>query len=223
MFSVRKTFIYFILLQGLTGCASPPEAPPVTSAVKAPPLDPGEFPTPPSLPVPMVLPVSREIPGVPSEQTLRLNQRLPVALMAQNGRILTIWALGLRNWLWAYGPTDSSSFGNVRNWDIEPVGTISGAFRFSNSVTGSCITAYKNGLIHDSCDSNNTAQSFVLIPATNGGFFIKSVSLGKCVSYNLISHTVYSTVTMAACPASGSDTYEQIWYLSPPLIDAIAE
>ncbi|HCM1955418.1 TPA: hypothetical protein N3A08_004562 [Salmonella enterica subsp. salamae serovar 9,46:z4,z24:z39:z42] len=222
---MRKCHLIPVLLYlGLAGCSSPPPQTPVLSVTKTDYLsDPGEFPTPPPLPQPVALPASDGNPRAPSGQDALQNQKLPVALMAQNGRILTIWALGLRSWLWAYGPTVSSSFGNIRNWNIEPVGTISGAFRFINSVTGTCITAYKNGLIHDSCDISNPAQAFILTPATNGGFFVKSVSLGKCASYNLISHTVYSTVTLAACPAPDTDNYDQIWYLSPPLIDAIAE
>ncbi|ASO10847.1 cytolethal distending toxin subunit A [Salmonella enterica subsp. salamae serovar 57:z29:z42] len=219
----RFRFLYIILFYWLGGCSSTPADTPVASSKPTFPSDPGAFPTPPPLPLPMALPVSTGSRGsVPDRESLQ-NQKLPVALMAQNGRVLTVWALGLRNWLWAYGPTESSSFGNLRNWNIEPVGTLAGAFRFINSVTGTCITAYKNGLIHDSCNISNTAQAFVLTPATNGGLFMRSVSLGKCVSYNLISHTVYSTVTLAACPAPGTNSYDQIWYLSPPLIDAIAE
>lgn len=225
MFLRRKSHITPALLYlGLTGCTSPPVETPESSVTKPGyPSEPSEFPTSPLLPLPSALPASVGGHGMPSNRGASQNQKLPVALMAQNGRILTIWDLGLRSWLWAYGPTESSSFGNIRNWNIEPVGTLSGAFRFINSVTGTCITAYKNGLIHDSCDISNTAQAFVLTPATNGGFFVKSVALGKCASYNLISHTVYSTVTLTACPAHGTDSYEQIWYLSPPLIDAIAE
>ncbi|HBB6657786.1 TPA: hypothetical protein G8Z02_004553 [Salmonella enterica] len=145
-----------------------------------------------------------------------------MTLMAQNGRVLTVWALAMGNWLWAYGPSSSASFGGIRNWNIEAA-SVPGTFRFVNTVTGSCITAHKNGLIHDRCNNNSRAQEFTIIPATNGGFFIKSLSQGRCIRYDIITSTVYSTVYMSACPTPGISNYDQIWYLAPALTNSTAE
>ncbi|EAX3650595.1 hypothetical protein ACOJMV_003573 [Salmonella enterica] len=139
-------------------------------------------------------------------------------IMAQNGRVLTVWALAKGNWLWAYGPLSSSSFGGLRNWHIVPVNKKGqNIFKFINGVTGTCIEAYKNGLIHSSCNDENLSQDFLLIPATNGGVFIKSPVQNKCVRYDLITHTIYSTVYLVECVSSKAKSYDQIWYIAPAL------
>lgn len=139
-------------------------------------------------------------------------------IMAQNGRILTIWALAEGNWLWAYGPSSSSSFGGIRNWHIVPINKRrQNTFRFVNGVTGTCIEAYKNGLIHSICNDENSSQDFLIIPATNGGVFIKSPVQNKCVRYDIVTHTIYSTVYLTECVSSKEKSYDQIWYIAPAL------
>lgn len=205
----------------LIGCSSSPplshitvQSPSVTEISTGSGVD----PVPPALPLPEKADRSQRIQASLFTQ----DQKLPLTLMAQNGRVLTVWALAVGNWLWAYGPSSSVSFGGIRNWNIEPAG-VPGTFRFVNTVTGSCITAYKNGLIHDRCNNNSRTQEFTVIPATNGGFFIKSLSQGRCVRYDIITSTVYSTVYMSVCPAPGMSNYDQIWYLAPALTDSTAE
>lgn len=102
--------------------------------------------------------------------------------MGQNGRVITVWALARRNWLWAYASFESQDFGNIRNWKIEP-NTSREHFRFINQQLGSCIEAYRNGLIHNDCNNNNLAQDFELLPSNIGAIFIRSVSTGQCVTY----------------------------------------
>lgn len=138
--------------------------------------------------------------------------------MAQNGRVLTVWALAEGNWLWAYGPAASSSFAGIRNWHIVPLNKEGqNIFRLVNGVTGTCIEAYKNGLIHATCKDGNNAQNFLLIPATNGGVFIKSSGKNKCVKYDIITHTIYSSVYLTKCPSAKEKSYDQIWYIAPAL------
>ncbi|ECV2982731.1 hypothetical protein F2368_15035 [Salmonella enterica] len=175
-----------------------------------------DFPVPPALHLPFPgLGMSSEInsDGEISYTSLR-------TIMAQNSRVLTVWALAEGNWLWAYGAAVSSSFGGVRNWRVVPVNKSGqNVFRFFNGVTGTCIEAYKNGLIHSTCNSENSAQNFLLIPATNGGFFIKSPVLNKCVRYDIITHTNYSTVYLTECVSEKDKSYDQIWYIAPALIN----
>ncbi|EDI1682086.1 hypothetical protein GRG13_003883 [Salmonella enterica] len=143
-------------------------------------------------------------------------------VMAQNGRILTLWALAEGNWLWAYGPSSSSSFGNVRNWHIVPVNRNGkNIFRFVNGVTGTCIEAYRNGLVHTTCNNKKISQDFLIIPATSGGVFLKSLAQNKCVRYDLITHTIYSSVYLAECISGKEKSRDQIWYIAPALINTV--
>ncbi|EBX1769661.1 cytolethal distending toxin subunit A [Salmonella enterica subsp. enterica serovar Poona] len=174
----------------------------------------GDYPVTPALPLPSsglgMSPVMNS-DGEVSYTSLR-------TIMAQNSRVLTVWALAEGNWLWAYGSVSSSSFGGVRNWHIVPVNKRGqNTFKFVNGVTGTCIEAYKNGLIHSACNSENSAQDFLLIPATNGGVFIKSPVQNKCVRYDIITHTIYSTVYLTQCVSSKEKSYDQIWYIAPAL------
>lgn len=177
-----------------------------------------DFPAPPALSLPSAgVRMTSEISpdGGVSYTSLR-------TIMAQNGRVLTVWALAEGNWLWAYGPSVSSSFGEVRNWHIVPINKSGqNTFKFVNGVTGTCIEAYKNGLIHSTCSSEKNAQDFLIIPATNGGVFIKSLSQNKCVKYDIITHTIYSTVYLTECVSSKDKTYDQIWYIAPALTNTI--
>ncbi|ECW2362332.1 cytolethal distending toxin subunit A [Salmonella enterica] len=174
-----------------------------------------DFPVPPALPLPspgLKTPPEINSDGEVSYTSLR-------TIMAQNGRVLTVWALAEGNWLWVYGSATSSSFGGVRNWHIVPVNKRGeNSFRFINGVTGTCIEAYKNGLIHSVCNNQNSAQDFLLIPATNGGVFIKSPVKNKCVRYDIITHTIYSTVYLTECISEKDKVYDQIWYMAPALI-----
>ncbi len=175
-----------------------------------------DFPVPPTLSLPS--PKLGVLPEINSDGEVSYTSLRTI--MAQNGRILTVWALAEGNWLWAYSPSSSSSFGGVRNWHIVPVNKSGqNTFRFVNGVTGTCIEAYKNGLIHSTCNDENSAQNFHIIPATNGGIFIKSSMLNKCVRYDIVTHTIYSTVYLAECVSPKDKSYDQIWYIAPALIN----
>ncbi|EHK90267.1 cytolethal distending toxin subunit Aa-CdtA [Aggregatibacter actinomycetemcomitans] len=144
-----------------------------------------------------------------------------MTLMGQNGALLTVWALAKRNWLWAYPNIYSQDFGNIRNWKIE-LGKHREYFRFVNQSLGTCIEAYGNGLIHDTCSPDKLAQEFELLPTNSGAVVIKSVSQGRCVTYNPVSPAYYSTVTLSACDGATEPLRDQTWYLAPPVLEATA-
>ncbi|EAU3474601.1 cytolethal distending toxin subunit A [Salmonella enterica subsp. diarizonae] len=176
------------------------------------------FPVPPALPLPS--------PGLGMSSETNADDEVSYTslrtIMAQNSRVLTVWALAEGNWLWAYGSAASSSFGGVRNWRVVPVNKgEKNIFRFVNGVTGTCIEAYKNGLVHSACNSENSAQDFLLIPATNGGVFIKNPVLNKCVRYDIVTHTIYSTVYLTECVSGKDKSYDQVWYIAPALTNTI--
>lgn len=166
----------------------------------------------------------------PLAKTLRVTRSQPqpqsrspasnyMSLMGQNGTVLTVWALARRNWLWAYAPIDSQSFGNIRNWQLVR-GFGQEHFRFINQQLKTCMQAYGNGLIHDTCNKNSLDQEFELLPRSNGSVSVKSVSQGRCVTYNPVSATVYSTITLQACTDEVTPLKDQSWYLSPPILSA---
>lgn len=142
-----------------------------------------------------------------------------MSLMGQNGTVLTVWALAKRNWLWAYAPIDSHSFGNIRNWQLVR-GFGQEHFRFINQQLKTCMQAYGNGLIHDSCNKHNLDQEFELLPRSNGSVSVKSISQGRCVTYNPVSTTLYSTITLQPCTDDITPLKDQSWYLSPPILSA---
>lgn len=208
----RKWFALFILL--LMGCSSDKQQNINKKGIY--PLE--EFPVVPDL----ALPHSGEKIGHEANSDGSVSYTSLRTIMAQNGRVLTIWALAEGNWLWAYGVPSSSSFGGSRNWHIIPMDkTGVSVFKLSNEKTETCMEAYKNGVIHNACDVNNTSQDFILIPATNGGVFLKSFSLNRCLRYDMVTHTIYSGVYLTNCSAENEKNYDQIWYIAPALTNTI--
>lgn len=140
-----------------------------------------------------------------------------ISIKGQDGRLLTVWALARRNWLWGYAPLDSHSFGTIRNWKIERSFRRE-HFRFINQRLGTCIQAYGNGLIHDSCRPSSLDQDFELMPTSTGSVFIKSVSQQRCVTYNPVNTQGYATITLSKCDDNVTPLRDQNWFLSPPIL-----
>ena len=143
--------------------------------------------SPPLLSAPQALPPRPE----PSEASNY------VSLIGQNGSVITVWALARGNWLWAYASFESQDFGNIRNWKLEPSSSRE-HFRFINQQLGSCMEAYRNGLIHSDCNDKNLAQDFELLPSSTG----------------------YSAITLASCSDQISPLKDQNWYIAPPILKA---
>lgn len=143
-----------------------------------------------------------------------------MTIMGQNGTVITVWALAKRNWLWGYAPIHSQHFGNIRNWRIERSFRRE-HFRFLNQALGTCMQAYGNGIIHDGCDPKNLDQDFELMPTDRGAVFIKSVSQQRCITYNPVSTTNYSTLWLSECDDKHiTPLKDQTFYLAPPLLSA---
>ncbi|OOF68275.1 cytolethal distending toxin subunit A/C [Rodentibacter caecimuris] len=144
-----------------------------------------------------------------------------MTLMGQSGSLLTVWALAKRNWLWGYANIHSQNFGSIRNWKMER-SKHREHFRFMNQSLGTCIEAYRNGLIHDTCNLNKLEQAFELLPTNSGAVVIKSVAQGRCVTYNPVKTTYYSTITLSTCDGATDPLRDQTWYLAPPVLEATA-
>lgn len=142
------------------------------------------------------------------------------SIMAQNGYVLTVWALAPRNWLWAYPPIDSHYFGNIRNWRVER-SFRRGYFRFVNQALGTCMEVYGNGVIHSACNPKSLDQDFELLPTDTGSIFIKSVSQQRCLTYDAVNTGGFSTIILDDCDDNITPLHDQNWYLAPPLLPAV--
>ncbi|MCT8749523.1 cytolethal distending toxin subunit A/C [Glaesserella parasuis] len=143
-----------------------------------------------------------------------------ISIMGQNGAVITMWSVDRRSWLWMYPPLNSQDFGKLRNWRIER-SFRQEHFRFTNQQMGSCMQAYGNGVIQDSCDPNNLDQDFELLPTSTGSVFIKSVSQQRCLTYNAVSTAGYFTLTLDRCDDKRiTPLHDQTFYLTPPLLSA---
>ncbi|HBA8878583.1 TPA: cytolethal distending toxin type I subunit CdtA, partial [Escherichia coli] len=111
-----------------------------------------------------------------------------VSIMSTGGALLTIWARPVRNWLWGYTPFDSVNFGENRNWKVVD-GKDAGTVKFVNVAQGTCMEAFKNGVIHNTCDDNSLSQEFQLLPSTNGNVLIRSSALQTCIRADYLSRT----------------------------------
>ncbi|HBA6778342.1 cytolethal distending toxin subunit A/C [Escherichia coli] len=143
-----------------------------------------------------------------------------VSIMSTGGALITVWARPVRNWLWGYTPFDSVSFGENRNWKVMD-GKDAGTVKFVNVAQGTCMEAFKNGVIHNTCDDNSLSQEFQLLPSTNGNVLIRSSALQTCIRADYLSRTILSpfafTITLEKCPGAKEETQEMLWAISPPV------
>lgn len=96
--------------------------------------------------------------SIPSANAPKIakNASNAIAIMSSSGGLLTLWALKAGNWVWGYTPLDSFEFGNARFWRI--LSFPNGQVSIKNEQTQTCLEDYKNGVIHEPCDSKNAAQ-----------------------------------------------------------------
>lgn len=141
-----------------------------------------------------------------------------VSIMNNSSGIITVWALAVNNWLWGYSPFDTKSFGQIRNWYV--LKNANGSVSFRNVQTGTCMSAYGNGIIHSYCDRNNLNQQFDLLPLTNGAIAIKNANNQQCLRIPEIRSTVYMPITFARCLIGEQPTIDQQWFIIPPILDA---
>ncbi|EFI5569439.1 cytolethal distending toxin subunit A/C [Escherichia coli] len=205
---MNKSLIIFLCALIITGCSNGI----------------GDSPSPPLKSVELVGIPGQRIALTSSDASTVLgnnNSEFPeVSIMSTGGALLTVWARPVRNWLWGYAPFDSVSFGENRNWRITD-GKDTGTVKFVNVAQGTCMEAFKNGVIHNTCDDNSLAQEFQLLPSTNGNVIIRSSSLQTCIRTDYLSRTILSpfafTITLEKCPGEKEETQEMLWAISPPV------
>ncbi len=161
----------------------------------------------------------------PTAQNANQNQRLDtsdsVALMSAGGGVLTVWATHVGNWVWGYAPRDSLNLGRAREWKI--LSRSNGKVSFVNLQTNTCLSAYKNGVIHMPCDSNNPAQIWNLNTFANRATQIQNEATKTCLQTPLIRNTRALSIFLVPCasastPLKAEANIEQQWYITAPLI-----
>lgn len=153
------------------------------------------------------------------------NQRLDtsdsITLMSAGGGVLTIWATNVGNWVWGYAPRDSLDLGNARQWKI--LSRANGKVSFVNLQTNTCLSAYKNGVIHMPCDSDNPAQIWNLNTFANRATQIQNQATNTCLQTPLIRKTRALSIFLVPCvsasnPLRDDANIEQQWYITAPLV-----
>lgn len=210
----KKIRLSLVLMLLLVGCSS---------------MNPniGNSPSIPDSKVPLVgIPSLNAIDNLSSSlpQASVASEPIEVALHSIGGAVLTIWAKPRKNWLWGYTIDSSNSFGENRNWIVIP--NIEGMVQFKNVVQGTCITSFKNGVIHDTCNSADLNQLFELIPTINGNFVIKNRGQERCLKTEFNDRTILSpfafTIIMDKCPTQNQEVTEELWAIYPPIKVALA-
>ncbi|EDF5515186.1 toxin [Salmonella enterica] len=232
---MEKLHVCFIFIFLLTGCSSSPTYSPASESDKTFPVYTGKGPVPPDreepgLVIPGPGPAMSSSEGLGSAPLPSSGSMPTVTLMSVSGAVVSAWSRRPNSWLWGYIPGDSNTFGNLRNWKIQP-GKTPGSVRFVNEVLGTCITPGfslkgDHGFIHRFCSYRSNDQDFRLLPALNGNVFIQSVLVKKCMRARFLDRTTRSPyafdVLQADCPSPGVKTLEMLWSVSEPLKPALA-
>ncbi|MFC0309195.1 hypothetical protein ACFFHK_05665 [Gallibacterium trehalosifermentans] len=142
-----------------------------------------------------------------------------IGIMNYSSGLITIWAVAPNNWLWGYSPFDSQSFGNLRHWYI--LKNANGSVSFRNAEIGTCIAAYKNGIIHTTCNRNSLEQQFDFLSLTNGAVAIKNAANQLCLRTPAFRSTTYMSLTFANCVKVKQNTIDQQWFITPPVEDSL--
>ncbi|HBZ9867575.1 TPA: toxin [Salmonella enterica subsp. houtenae] len=224
-------FLFFIII--MTGCSSG-NSPRVSASDKIfPEASPGG-PQPPDRNEPgLVIPgpgSGMTLSGTPGNAPAPSSGNSPtVSLVSVSGAVVSVWSRRPNSWVWGYTPRDSNTFGNLRNWFIQP-GKTPGSVRFVNEETGTCLTPGFSftdvGFIHRFCSYQTKDQDFLLVPTLNGNVLIRSVLVNKCIRARFLDRTPSSPyafeILQADCPEPGKSTLELLWSVSEPLKPALA-
>ncbi|MCX2683707.1 toxin [Campylobacter sp. MIT 21-1685] len=217
-------FLFITLL--FVACSSKPKVHQLkTSPINEKDLGIGLSPTPPP---------NHQIPGEKSKQMLMQaqmqktkipltssnenapkidkNTSNPLSIMSSSGGILTLWALEPGNWIWGYTPLDAHEFGEAAFWRI--ISLPNGQVMIKNEEKGTCLQAYKNGVVHEVCDSKYPPQLWNLNFFDNQAIQIQSVSAKTCLQTPLVRTTTYYSIYLTKC-AINMPTLDQQWYITP--------
>ncbi|AII13946.1 cytolethal distending toxin, subunit CdtA [Campylobacter iguaniorum] len=140
-----------------------------------------------------------------------------VSIVSHNDALMTIWALAYGNWVWSYSASASTSFGDARIWKIiiYPKNFI----QLQNKLTGTCLSAYQNGVVHYPCDDTNQAQFWQLNQFANGAVQFKNFASGECLATDTTKGSSYYAINAVSCINEGQRSLSQQWIISAPFIE----
>lgn len=220
---MKYLFLFFITLLFAACSSSPKVHQPKPSSTNEKDLGIGLSPTPPvneqvagekSRAMLMNM-EGRKIPiSIPNTNAPKIDRNAsnPLSIMSSSGGVLTLWALKPRNWVWGYTPLDSHEFGQAAFWRI--ISLANGQVIIKNMQENTCLQAYKNGVIHDICDSKNQAQLWNLNFFDNQAIQIQSVSAKTCLQTPTVRTTTYYSIFLTKC-AVNRPNLDQQWYITP--------
>ena len=161
---------------------------------------------------------NKNTPVIPPDANLRIDKRLsnPLSIMSSSGGILTVWALAKGNWIWGYTPLDAHEFGNANSWRIVTLET--GESIIQNRLTTTCLEAYRNGVIHESCDGANKAQLWRFNFFENQAIQIQNIATKTCLQTPTARTTTYYSIFLVPC-ATKEPNLDQQWYITPSVGD----
>ncbi|WP_336524567.1 hypothetical protein, partial [Helicobacter japonicus] len=101
-------------------------------------------------------------PNNNNNNTLEIDRNIsnPISIMSSSGGLLTLWALNPGNWVWGYTPLDAQSFHQAPFWRI--ISFPNGQVMIKNEEKGTCLQAYRNGAVHEVCDTKSPGQFWIL-------------------------------------------------------------
>lgn len=220
---MRHLFFIFITLL-FVACSSAPKIQQKHLPTNEKDLGIGESPTPPNKPIPgeksRILSMNKEktkVPVmIPSNNAVKLDKNVsnPLSIMSSSGGLLTLWALEPGNWVWGYTPIDSLEFGKATFWRI--ISFPNGQVMIKNLAKNTCLQAYKNGVVHELCDSRMQTQLWNINFFNNQAVQIQNVGAKTCLQTPTIRTTTYYSIYLTKCAINESNLDQQ-WYITPVL------
>ena len=141
-----------------------------------------------------------------------------LSIMSPEGGVLTLWALGVGNWVWGYTLADSLDFGGARIWRIFT--RADGSSAIQNAKEGTCLAPYRNGVIHTYCNMEDPAQLWRFNFFDNQAVQIQNVATKQCLETPSNQATRFFSIFLTDCVQGGQLNSDQQWFITAPPLKA---
>lgn len=141
-----------------------------------------------------------------------------LSIMSPEGGVLTLWALAVGNWVWGYPLIDTLDFGGARIWRIFT--KANGSAAIQNAKEGTCLSAYRNGVIHSYCNMEDPAQLWRFNFFDNQAVQIQNVATKQCLETPSNQATRFFSIFLTDCVQGGQLNSDQQWFITAPPLKA---
>ena len=141
-----------------------------------------------------------------------------LSIMSPEGGVLTLWALAVGNWVWGYPLIDTLDFGGARIWRIFT--KANGSVAIQNAKEGTCLSAYRNGVIHSYCNMEDPAQLWRFNFFDNQAVQIQNVATKQCLETPSNQATRFFSIFLTDCVQGGQLNSDQQWFITAPPLQA---